>query len=152
MYLGVGRHFDLEVAASLCTDKCHQVAGVMELAACAIPTRQVAPQSHQALHAHGLEGGELFAHRLARGANARKMRGSTDSFCQDFTHGAKRALLGRTAGSVGHRAKVRMQDVQLLAHCAQLVGTFRGLGWKKLETHRKTGALCAGSSHAALLA
>ena len=72
MHLGVGRHLDVEVITVSWRMKRHQFAGVVEPAAHAATTGQVATQGHQALDAHGLERGQLGLHGGARGADAEK--------------------------------------------------------------------------------
>jgi hypothetical protein len=87
---GVGGHFNVEMVAGFRAHESHQIAGIVKLAAHAVATGQVTAQRHQALHAHGLERGELFAHAGFGGTNARKMRSRRHAF----------GLMARTVSNV----------------------------------------------------
>jgi hypothetical protein len=135
--LGVAGHLDVEVAPGLFADEGDEVARVLKLPANAVAARQVAAQGHQALHAHGLEFGELLAHRGARGADAREMACRIHALGQDLLHRTEGALVRGAARAVGDRAELRLAHVQLLARGAQLDRAFGRLGREEFETQRK---------------
>jgi hypothetical protein len=134
----------VEVAARLGADEGDEVARVVELAADAIAAGQVAAQRHEALHAHGLELGQLRTHAVLGGADAREVRSRAHALGQDLAHGAEGARLRGAARAVGDRAELGPLRVELLAHGAQLAGALRRLGREEFETDRE--------AHAALLA
>jgi hypothetical protein len=121
----------------LFADEGDEVARVMELAADAVAARQIAAQRDQALHAHGLELGQLLPHRGLGGADAREMARRVDAFAQDLLHRTEGALVRGAAGAVGDRAELGLAHVELLAHRAQLDRAFGRLGREEFETQRK---------------
>ena len=137
--LGVGRHLDVEVVAGLGADEGHQVAGVVELAARAIAAGQVAAQGHQALDAHGLERGQLLAHRrpgwrrCRRNARPRAMPSARMS----------RTVLKVPSCVEPPAPKVTEQNSGFSAYScwrtrAQLVDAFGRLGRKEFEAEGQT--------------
>jgi hypothetical protein len=125
---------EAKVRARLGADEGDQLAGVLELAARAVAAGQVAPQRHQARHAHGLQLGQLRAHRRARGADAREVAGRLRALGQHLGHHGKGAGLGGAARAVGDRAELGRQRIQLLAHAAQLGHALGRLGREEFET------------------
>ena len=102
MNFGVGGHLNVEFVVGFGANEGDQIAGVMELATCAIAAGQITAQGHQAFDAHGLERGQFGAHRSFGRTNARKVRSRSYPFAQDGTHCGKCAFLCRAPSAVGH--------------------------------------------------
>jgi hypothetical protein len=137
VHFGVGPDFDVKVIAGLLTDESDQVTGVAKLAharrTAAVAAGQVASQSHQSAYADGLHHRQFFLDGLAAGTDARKMWRAVKAFGDDGLHCTQSSVLRAATSTVGHRAKLRLQRIKLLAHGGQLDNPFRRFGWEKFE-------------------
>ena len=120
MVLGIGGHFDVEPVTGFRADELDEFIGISELADLAHARRHVAAQRHDVADAAIAIGLENRPDAVARGAHARQVRRSLDTFALDLQHGIERALLRGTAGAERHRDVLGLQRRKLRARICLL--------------------------------
>src|SRR5690606_22474112 len=107
-----------------------------EVAAAAHSRRQVAAQQHEPTDAAFAIQREQFAHRLARGADARQVRRDGAPLVDDLEHRGERLLARDAARAVGDAVERGLEARERVARDAQ----FLDAGWrvrrKELEADR----------------